>query len=540
METSIQPPVSPHRRRAVLVAAVCAVVCLYLLSAAGHPPTTNPNELVRLELAVAMAMWTTVDIEDPARVYGLSEDVALREGRVLADKAPGLSFAAIPVVWISRVLIPEISGTELPQYWPLRHFATGLLVALGSALCCFFVAAGVRGFRPRDWVPLALITALTTPLWTYGTVFFGHAPAAVLIALAWILLLRPFNEVSPLHDRAAFLGGLSAGFAIVTEYPTVLLAAVVLATLIARRTPRRPIALAITGLVMGLLPMLAYHQAAFGSPWLTGYAFKADPGFQQIHTSGLSGVSLPTIEALRGVLIGFSRGLFFYSPVLLLAPVGLWIMRRRDGFRDAAPLTAAVILYVTFAAGFVDWQAGWCAAARHLVPAIPLLLIPTMVAMRQMAQRRSSLLLLTILVTLSAWRTWLSITISPFFPPELPRPLSQFVLPSLRDGVAAPNLVSSVTGISAIAVWIAAIGLTIALLVWSLDRTGRGSRSWIAAIAALTIAGQLAWFSWMSPPPDPRIEAIRAQLLARLGHTEAAAQIEVTLQSEEPPNRGGR
>jgi len=537
MEVSIQPRESPHRRRAIVVPVVCAIVGLYLLPAAGHPPTTNPNELVRLELAVAMAMWTTVEIEDPARAYGLSEDVAVRNGRVLADKAPGLSLAAIPVVWVSRVVLPLIPDTDLPQYWPLRHFTTGLLVALGAALCCVFVAAGIPIFQPHDWVPLALIAALSTPLWTYGTVFFGHAPAAVLIAVAWLLLLRPFSEVSPNQNQTAFLGGVSAGFAVATEYPTVLLAAVVFATLLARRTPWRQLALASFGFAVGLLPVLIYHQVAFGSPWLTGYAFKADPGFQQIHTSGLSGVSLPTLEAFRGVLIGASRGLIFYSPVLLLAPVGLWIMGRRYGLRDAAPLAAAAVLYITFAAGFVDWQAGWCAAARHLVPVIPLLVIPTMVAMSAMAKQRSTLLLLTFMATLSAWRILLSIAVSPFFPPEFSHPLSQFVLPSLRNGVAAPNLVSSITGISAITVWIAAIGMTTALLVWSLDRMRSGSRAWIAAIAALTIAGQLAWFSWMNPPSNPHNEAIRAQLLAGLGHVEAAVQIEVAHGSEEPSNR---
>jgi hypothetical protein len=77
MEASIQPRVSPHRRRAIVVPVVYAVVGLYLLPAAGHPPTTNPNDLVHLELAVAMAMKSTVDIEDPARTYVLSEDVVV-------------------------------------------------------------------------------------------------------------------------------------------------------------------------------------------------------------------------------------------------------------------------------------------------------------------------------------------------------------------------------------------------------------------------------------------------------------------------------
>jgi len=538
MEAPPHPPVSSNRRRTIVV--VIAVVGLYLLPLAGHPPATNPNELIRIELALAMAMWNTVELESPARLYGMSEDVALRDGRILADKAPGLSFAAIPVVWFSRVLLPVIPGTDLPEYWPLRHLATALLVALGTALSCFFIAARDPESGADDWVPLALVVALSTPLWTYGTVFFGHAPAAVLIAIAWILLLRPLTDIGLENDRAAFLGGISAGFAIAIEYPTALLAAVIFTILIARRTPGRQLASAIIGLLAGVLPALVYHQVAFGAPWLTGYAFKADPGFQDIHTSGLGGVSLPTLDALRGVLVGSSRGLFFYSPVLLLAPIGLWLMHRRSGWRDWAPLTAAGFVYLFFAAGFVDWQAGWCSAARHLVPLIPLLVIPTMVAMTAMARRRWTLLLLTTLATLSATRTLLSIMITPFFPPELSHPLSHFVLPSLRDGIAAPNLISSVTGMPAIIVWISVVGLTAVLLVWGLSRLGRGPWWWIAMVVALAIAGQGAWFAQISPGPDPREEAIRAQLLAGLGHVEAAARIEASLRSRPPSDRDGR
>ena len=537
-EAPPRPPVSPDRQRTIVV--VIAVMGLYLLPLAGHPPATNPNELVRIELALAMAMWTTVDLESPARLYGMSEDVALRDGRVLADKAPGLSFAAIPVVWFSRVLLPVIPGTDLPQYWPLRHLATALLVALGAALICFFIAAQNPGYGAHGWAPLALVVALSTPLWTYGTVFFGHASAAVLIAIAWILLLRPLTDIGLEDDRMAFLGGVSAGFAIATEYPTALLAAIIFTTLIARRTPGRQLVSAVVGLLAGVLPALVYHHVAFGAPWLTGYAFKADPGFQDIHTSGLSGVSLPTLDAVWGVLVGSSRGLFVYSPVLLLAPRGRWLMPRRSGGGAGAPLAAAGFVYLFFAAGFVDWQAGWCSAARHLVPSIPLLVIPTMVAMTAMARRRWTLLLLTTLATLSATRTLLSIMITPFYPPELSHPLSQFVLPSLRDGIAAPNLISAVTGMPAIIVWIAAAGLTAVLLVWGLSRLGRGPWWWIAMVVALAIAAQGAWFARISPGPNPREEAIRAQLLTGLGHVEAAARIEASLRSGPPSDRGGR
>lgn len=510
------------------------LVMLFVLPLAGSPPTTNPNETSRLELSIAMAEWATINLENPARIYGLSEDVAWRDGRMLADKAPGLSVAAVPLVWFARVVLPRIPGTDLPEYWPLRHFSTAILVALAGCLVSFFIAAGIPELRPEVRVSLALVTALSTPIWAYGTVFFGHVPAAVLITVAWVLLLKPLGETVGGTARTAFLGGFSAGLAIATEYPTALLVAIILVTLIARQTPRQQFVPAVTGLVIALLPTLIYHQIAFGAPWATGYSFKADPGFQTIHTTGLVGVSSPTLESLWGVLFSSSRGLFFYSPVLLLALFGLWLMHHRHGWRDVAPLMIALLGYIGFAAGFVDWQAGWCAAARHLVPAVGLMMIPTMVAMVAMAQRLWTLLALTAIVTLSAVRGFLTVVITPFFPPEFSDPLAQIVLPSLRDGIVAPNLISTLVAVPSSIVWTAAALLTAALLVWGLGTLRRGSTAWVAVGVALALAGQAAWWGLIRPPPDPDREEMRAQLLAGLGHGGAAAQIEEKLQSKTP------
>jgi hypothetical protein len=527
MESSPHSPVSPPRRRTIIV--VIAMAGLYLLPLAGHPPATNPNELVRVELALAMATWATIDLDNPSRVYGLSEDVARHDDRLLADKAPGLSFLGVPVLWLSGWLLPTIPHHDLPQYWPARHLLTAVLVAFGTGLLCFFVAAKIPDLRESGWIPLALITCVSTPLWAYGTVFFGHAPAAVLITIAWILLLHPGHEAS--STRMMFLGGASAGFAIATEYPVVVLVAIAFATLIARRVPGRQLAIALAGLAIGLVPALVYHQMAFGAPWLTGYAFKVDPGFQQIHTTGLGGVSLPTIRGLWGVLFSSSRGLFFYAPILLVFPMGLRLMHQRRGWSDIAPLGAAVVFYIAFASGFVDWQAGWCSATRHLVPLIPLLLIPTMTAMTAMAQHTGGLLLLTVLVAVSTTRSFLTLVVTPFFPPEFSNPLAEIVLPSLRQGASAPNVVSAVTGLAAGVVWAMAAGLVLALAIWSLATLSRRSTSTtvIAIVMAATIVGQMGWWVWRSPPPDPRLESYRAQLLAGLGHTEVATRIETGL-----------
>jgi len=517
---------SPTQNRWLIGAPLLVVVALYVLPLAGSPPATNPNEVARIELAAALATGAGLDIQSAAVVYGLSEDVARRDGRIYSDKAPGLSFLAAPITLLVDWLLPSVQGTDLPAYWPLRHLLTLILVALPTAGLAFLIAAFVPGQDPRRLSSLALITALATPLWTYAIVFFGHAPAAVLVTIAWALLLRPGAADGPPRRLHALAGGVAIGFAVTVEYPTVLLLGIIFAALVARRTPLPILSWAAAGAVVGLAPALAYHQLAFGAPWLTGYAFKAQTEFQAIHTHGVFGVSMPSLEALWGVLFGARRGLFYFSPVLLLAPLGMWRMARGSGSRDVGPLAAGIVVYVLFAAGFVDWEAGWCAAARHLVPVVPLLAIPTLDALVNIGSGRSWKVLAAGLIALSGINTALSIALTPFFPPQFDVPLAQLVLPSLADGAGLHNIISAAVGVPVIAVAIAIVIVTVATLGWASSRILRMPRRWVAAVFAATLAAQLLWLSWQGAGATTEVELMRAQILQRLGYETLAERIE--------------
>jgi hypothetical protein len=514
------------RNRWWIGAPLLIVVVLYVLPLAGAPPATNPNEVARIELGVAMAIGAGLDIGPVAVIYGLSEDVARRSGRIYSDKAPGLSFLTAPVTLLLGPLLPLAPDTDLPAFWPLRHLLTLLLVALPTAGLAFVIVTGIARVDTRRRSGLAVIIALATPLWAYATVFFGHAPAAILVTVAWVLLLRPGASERPPHRLHALLGGVAAGFAVTIEYPTVLLAGVIFGALIVRRTPLPTLGWAAAGTIVGLVPALLYHQLAFGAPWLTGYTFKAHTGFQAIHARGVLGVSLPSLEALWGVLFSARRGLFFFSPILLLAPIGLWQMVRRRRFRDVAPLTVAITVYVLFAAGFVDWEAGWCAAARHLVPIVPLLAIPVLYMLVNLGTGRWWNSLVAVLIAFSGVNAVLCIALTPFFPPQFNSPLAQLVLPSLTEGAGLNNIVSATIGLPPMYVVIAIIAATIAALGWASSLVLRLPKRWLAAVFATAIAAQLLWLSWQGARPSPEVEFMRAQVLRRLGHTAVAARIE--------------
>jgi hypothetical protein len=272
--------------------------------------------------------------------------------------------------------------------------------------------------------------------------------------------------------------------------------------------------------LLGLIPALWYHQVAFGAPWITGYAFKATPEFQAIIDSGFHGVGWPTFEALWGVLGSFRRGLFNFSPLLLIACVGAWTITRRDGGRTVRPVLAALATYVLFAAGFVDWTAGWCAAARHLTPIVGLLVVLALPAVNVLADHRLGIVVVTVLAVSSTLNTVLTVALTPFFPPEFDRPLTQLVVPSLADGFAAPNIVSAVFGVPAVWVWAAAATIAICAVTWGVVICAPHRARWVVSTAALSAVLYIAILTAQAFPTQPELEGFRSMTLDVLGHVE--------------------
>jgi hypothetical protein len=511
------------------------VTALFILPIAGSPTATNPNEVIRVELAVAIAFWAQLDLGPAAEIYGLSEDFSVRDGKIYSDKAPGLSIASVPLVWIVDPVLSRSPTTDLPAYWPLRHVLTLFLISLPTVGLAFLVGAAIPSADPRQRVAAAVVAALATPLWTYGTVFFGHAAAALSITLAWFLLLGfPARTIS-LDRRRAALGGIAAGFAVATEYPTILIVAVIFGSLLVRRASLPIFAIAAGAAFAGALPAMIYHQIAFGAPWITGYSFKAATDFQAIIDHGVFGLSWPSAEALGGVLFGSRRGIMFYSPVLLLTPIGLWWLARRHGWRDAGPILIAIVCYVLFAASFVDWPAGWCAAARHLVPIVPLAVVVALFAVTQLTAQRWSAAIVVMMIAVSGTHTVLTIVLTPFFPPEFGAPLGQLVLPSLADGAGFANILSSVFGVAPTSIVVLTGVIAAGFLIWASNRLVGDRGWWPAPVSVTIIAVLLLVLNWQASSAPADTELMRAQMLRRLNHTEIADRIEGAIVSPSAP-----
>jgi hypothetical protein len=195
-------------------------------------------------------------------------------------------------------------------------------------------------------------------------------------------------------------------------------------------------------LAAGALPfaagLAAYNDACFGSPFATGYAYLGR--FPEISEYGIGGFGPPRLEALVGLTLSPFRGLFVYSPFLLLAVPG-WLLLRRRRAEDAWLALGCVVPLWLVISGWHDWKGGAALGPRNLLVGVPFLLPPAALAYasfpRGSVRRGAAAALLAL--------SWLVIgaataSAGDFPPPSLANPLREYFLPRLLAGELTPNL----------------------------------------------------------------------------------------------------
>ncbi|RMG21270.1 MAG: hypothetical protein D6729_01115, partial [Deltaproteobacteria bacterium] len=370
-----------ERHGLMLLLVAAGVVLFWPLPYIGaiHPP----NELTRVYQTRAIVDDGVLYVDGQIRRFGPLFDLAYAGGHHYPNKAPGVSLLGVPVYAAYRALVgrePSLKETVLVLEKVLLGVPTLLLLGLLWRSC--------RRAVPSPWARFAALVAYTfgSTALPYALLLYGHQLAAALLFSGFVAYRRGVEG-----DAAGFiaLGGLSQGVALLVEYtvaPAVLLTALY-AVLSGRPGLRRAAARAGAGLAGALIPvgaLLLYHQAAFGSPFATGYDFVESPALRAIHKQGWLGVHLPRIGWLAQSLFS-GRGLLTLMPWVGVALVGglCWVLRGRVrgalGASPSAPVGSArpsgswvelavAGLYVLFAASWDPGVWGWVAGPRHLVP----------------------------------------------------------------------------------------------------------------------------------------------------------------------------
>jgi hypothetical protein len=409
----------PRRTRWIpwLLFGVLLLSYAYFFQGGGY----NPNS--RLALTRALAERHSIAID----AYPHTGDWAEYSGHRYTNKAPGLSFVSAPFYALARALGGAREG---PQLSGLVWAANLVVNALPSALLGLLLfhtlgRLGLASGAVRAWAILAL--GLGTLAFPYATAFYAHQPAAAASFGAFALLLGADPGAPP--RWRGLLAGAAAGLAVLLEVSTGL-CAVILGLFLALDAGRRPL---LPWFVLGGLPMAGalglYNAVAFGSP-LSFWFDHANPEVEVRVDGRLFGP--PTLIGVMGLLFLPYRGLFFTSPLLMLAPLGWSDLKRAD--LGAARVCAAVPLaFLALIASFHGWYGGWTPGARYLLPSLPFLFVPLAFGVARWPRLAAALALYSVASMLAISAVGVEI------PHDVANPLFDFVLPRLLDGQVSVN-----------------------------------------------------------------------------------------------------
>lgn len=477
--------------------------CLLILVYCYTPPRWQDwNQNSRLDLTMAIVEQGSVRIDRYADNTG---DYATIGGYRYSDKAPGLSLAAVPAYALVRVARPlglgslaerlgrssgfastlnpagaGLSSQRIDQALALYlvTVATVVLMSAGLGVLIALVVERLWGCRTAG-IATALVFALATPLFPYAQAFYGHLPAAACLFAAYALVvLRPGSAFG---WRRLFCIGALLACAIVIEYPALLVAAPIAIWVLALARGRA-IVPSMAGALGPIAALVVYDLVAFGTPWPIGYAHSTL--WQGQHQQGFMSVTYPKWAAIEGLLFSPFRGLIFYSPVLLLALIGIGLALR-DQQRRAATLVALTGLgaIFLFTASSAMWWGGFSVGPRYLLPGLPLLAVPFGAFVAWCNRQTFSLRiagwgLTAALAAVSAILIWTTTFARQNYPPDtLRRPLEEYVLPALREVDIARNvgMILGLHGITSLVPLVIILTVGVGALGVSLQQPRTGS-----------------------------------------------------------------
>ena len=476
-----QQPDAGHQA-AALRFGICAL--FFLASAYTHQlPSKCPTALSRLDLLHALAA-RRLSVDD----YHNSTDTASFGGHHYSDKAPGTVVLALPA-FAATALALRMSGVGLGSdrgwlvsSWVACVCSIGIITALGT---CLLFAWLSRRVAPV-W---ALVTTLAiflgaAPL-PYATMMFSHSLVVGLIAVAMWAMARQQDcgargagcgmTETEVERRSAeskarsgprglkrwiatsrwdLLAGFACGWALASEYT----AGIVVTGLVLRLAAngwRRLVPFCLAA-VPPLLLIPLYSWACFGTPFILPYSLNAS--FPQMK-AGLYAIKWPDPNTAYNLLFSPTRGLFFWTPFLLVAGVGYWKLIRTNQRLLWLSYLVPLLQIVVISGRTWDWEAGPTLGPRYLAPILPLLALPCALGLQRFPRIGVALATYSILITTLATLTNAAPHANYY------NPLVELHIPLLLKGDLAPNL-GTVCGLSPYASVALYYAILISGIVW--------------------------------------------------------------------------
>jgi hypothetical protein len=437
------------------------------------PRWANWSQNSRLDLVLAIVDEGTLSIDNYYQNTGdyfcfnreTREGGCENGGPHFSDKAPGTAFLAVPVYAAARPILRSAPVQALLDRLACGHafgetlsddgtglttekvyaaivlyLVTVVVVSIPSAVLGTLIYSFLGIFTQRsDWrIGVALLYGLATNAFPYSGAFYGHQIVAFLLFGAFYLAFAIGQGRTSV--RWTILVGLMLAYAVITEYPTALIAGAVFGyTLLVLPDRRWVMGFVLSGLPPAFL-LMAHDWAILETVLPLGYRY-SELYKDNVHAQGFLSLVGPNREAMWGITFGSYRGLFFVAPILLLAIPGFvtWWRQRRYRLEWGVCLWAVVSFFL-FNGSSVMWHGAFSIGPRYLVPMVPFLATSMGAFVIAWGTRWWAKLLAAVLGAWSFAVIWIETLGGQRFPDWTPNPLFDYSLPKFMAGDIARNL----------------------------------------------------------------------------------------------------
>lgn len=342
------------------------VLGVYLLSLNGIWATDHPSSFIQLDWSIfASHSFGVNDSQAPTNpVYSM--DDFFHDGTWYIASPPGLSFFSLPLVAVGFI-------TEGYSPFGYVQLLSEAFVALAGAISAYLLYKISRFyFNEKTSVFLGFAFGFSTLLWPFATYYFQHDVSAMFVLAATYLALKvKRNQNSSLQSKLLLLCGLAAAGGLLVDYiDAVMIPFVAIYFLYTTRKLGRVLYF-LGGAAVGVITIMAYNLAAFGNPLSNSQNLYDGKPF-------LRDFSYPILQGLFMNFLSPYRGLFFYCPLIILAPVGYYLMIRKMK-RDRPQILLLLTIMLSVVIPYSLWQdvtAGVSFGPRFLIPAIAFLILP--------------------------------------------------------------------------------------------------------------------------------------------------------------------
>lgn len=346
------------------------------------PVVTNYDSFATFPTAVSLINRHTLSLDayQHFKVLARSYTVSHTNGHLLTSYPWAVGLFAIPAVVVID-LVHALGGPSADSV-VTQHAETVQLIQLLSAsivtglACAALALLAYRRLRGpakqrRQWALVCgLVFAFATSAWSSASrSLWQHGPSILFLALALLALDRLFprntdDRSSPTDSRwAPLIAGLGLAGA-VTMRPTNAVALGLGTILVLWKTSNR---YRIT-YVIGVLAVFV--------PWALVTYYYYGTLLQPYDRATKLGLPSTFFESVAAQLISPSRGLFIFSPIVLVGLAGFVIAWRRKSLTPLDVLSAVAIpCYLIVIALFPVWWAGTSFGPRFMTETLPFILI---------------------------------------------------------------------------------------------------------------------------------------------------------------------